>query len=89
MCKYLRKLEEDNNIKRLLIRDLTGNFVAGSSKPIIFCKTEFTAALRGAPWSTENVNPDPTSQIPSVQISAPVYDGNKIVGVMNSPVSVK
>jgi len=90
--KYLRKIEEDKNLNKLLIRDLKGNFVAGSSKPTFFNsgdKPQFAAALRGAPWNAEDVNPDPTSQIPSVQISTPIYDGNKIVGVMNSAVSAE
>lgn len=90
--QYLRKLQEDKNISKLLVRDVKGNFVAGSVKPALFNsadKPQFTEALKGTAWSASDVSPDPTTQVPSVQVSAPIVDGDKVIGVINSAVTAE
>lgn len=90
--QYLRKLQEDRNISNLLVRDLKGNFVAGNVKPSLFNsadKQQLTEPLKGASWSASGVSPDTTTQVPSVQVSAPILDGGKVIGVINSAVSAE
>jgi C4-dicarboxylate-specific signal transduction histidine kinase len=90
--KQLAKWEEDKAINKLFLRDEKGNLVAGSSKTFLFnngARPAFQNAIKGQPWADGAVKPDPTTQIPSVQISAPVLDGGKPIGVLHSAVSAQ
>lgn len=90
--KQLAKWEEDKTINKLFLRDDKGNLVAGSSKTFLYnnsARPAFQNAIKGQAWAAGEVKPDPTTQIPSVQISAPVMDGGKPIGVLHSAVSAQ
>lgn len=90
--KQLSKWEEDKNINKLYIRDEKANFVAGSNKPLRFnnfSAPQFSNSFKtGKPFGANEMKPDPTTQVMSVQISAPIMDGGKPIGVINSSVSI-
>ena len=89
--KQISKWEENKGIEKLNLRDEKGNLVASSSasgKPILYnnsSRPPFQNGLKGA-WAAGEVKPDPTTQKKSVQISAPVMDGGKAIGVLHSAV---
>lgn len=89
--KQITKWEEDKGIEKLNLRDEKGNLVANSSssgKPLLYnnsSRPPFQNGLKGA-WAAGEVKPDPTTQKKSVQISAPVMDGGKAIGVLHSAV---
>ena len=90
--KLLKKLEEDKAINMLFIRDEKGNLVAASSKALLFnnvSRPQFVNPFKGQVWSANEMKPDPTTQVMSVQIAVPIMDGGKSIGVMNSSVSLK
>lgn len=90
--KLLIKWEEDKGINKLFIRDEKGNLVASSSKALLFnnaSRPQFSNSIKGEVWGGKEMKPDPTTQVMSVQISVPVLDGGKPIGVMNSSVSSK
>lgn len=90
--KLVHGWEEDKTINKLYVRDEKGNLVAGSNKPLLYnvgSRAPFTAAMKGSTWNAGEVKPDPTTQVKSVQISAPVLDGGKPIGVIHSAVSVQ
>jgi hypothetical protein len=90
----LKDWEADRNIIKLNLRDLNGNLVAFSTrsgKPILFnnkMRAPFIKGLVG-PWSANEIKPDPSTQLNSVQIAAPVMDGSKVVGVLHSAVQIQ
>ncbi|RZI44510.1 hypothetical protein EGT07_03615 [Herbaspirillum sp. HC18] len=83
----VRKWEEDKDINKLVIRDEKGNLVAASTKPLLYnnaVRPVYTNAIKGQqPWAAGAVAPDPTTQVKSVQASAPVMDGAKVIGVIH------
>jgi C4-dicarboxylate-specific signal transduction histidine kinase len=84
--------EEDKAINKLYVRDKDGNLVAGSNKPLLYnvsSRPPFQAAIKGAAWAAKEAKPDPTTQIKSVQISAPIKDGGQVIGVLHSAVSAE
>jgi hypothetical protein len=88
----IKKWEEDKNINKLFLRDLKANLVAGSSKSLLFNaanRTPVISALKGEPWGDTVVKPDPTTQVKSVQISVPVLDGGKVIGVLHSSLTAE
>ncbi|MHB9118309.1 MAG: PDC sensor domain-containing protein [Burkholderiales bacterium] len=90
--KQLSKLEADKNISKLYIRDDKGNLVASSNKPLLFntfTRPQFSNPFKGKAWSANEMKPDPSTQVMSVQIAVPIMDGGKPIGVMNSSVSSK
>lgn len=90
--KMLLKWEEDKSINKLFIRDEKGNLAAASSKALLFnnaSRPQFSNSIKGAVWGANEMKPDPTTQVLSVQISVPILDGGKPIGVMNSSVSSK
>ncbi|MBZ0091929.1 MAG: PDC sensor domain-containing protein [Sulfuricellaceae bacterium] len=90
--KQLSKWEADKNISKLYVRDDKGNLAASSNKPLLFnnfTRPQFTNPFKGKAWSANEMKPDPTTQVMSVQIAVPVMDGGKPIGVMNSSVSAK
>lgn len=92
MGTQIHKWEEDKNINKLFLRDLKANLIAGSSKSLLFNNATRPAAanaLKGQAWADTEVKPDPTTQIKSVQISAPVLDGGKVIGILHSSVTAE
>jgi len=89
--KLISKWEEDKTLDKLFIRDEKGNLVAfssGSGKPILYNNANrppFQNGFKGV-WAANEVKPDPTTQKKSVQISVPVLDGGKAIGVLQSAV---
>lgn len=89
--KQLTKWEDDKAIEKLNLRDEKANLVASSSasgKPLLYnngSRPPFQNGMKGA-WAAAEVKPDPTTQKKSVQISAPVLDGGKAIGVLHSAV---
>ena len=80
------KWDEDHEIDKLVVRDEKGNLVAASTKPLLYnnaVRPVYTNAIKGQTWSDTKVAPDPTTQIKSVQASAPVMDGGKVIGVIH------
>jgi len=90
VASQIIKWEEDKNINKLYLRDMKGNLIAGSSKALLFnaaARPPVANALKGAAWSDTDVKPDPTTQIKSVQVSTPVMDGGKVIGVLHASVT--
>jgi hypothetical protein len=82
----------DDNINKLVLRDLKGNLVAASAKPLLFnnaSRPQFANAVKGQPWAASEVKPDATTQVPSVQLGVPVLDGGKTIGVLHAGVTAK
>ena len=66
--------------------------IASSTKALIYnaaSRAAFTGAMKGKAWSAPVVKPDTTTQKNSVNISDPVMDGGKIIGVMNAAISAE
>ncbi len=93
--KLVTKWEgEDKALNKLNLRDEKGNLTAYSSssgKPLLYnnaARPPFKGGLGGA-WSAKEIKPDPTTQKKSVQISAPILDGGKAIGVIHGAVAVQ
>lgn len=88
----IRKWEEDKGINKLVLRDEKANLVAASTKPLLFNNTQrpvFSMAMKGQAWAAAEVKPDPTTGVKSVQASAPVLDGGKVIGVLHAGITVE
>jgi len=90
-AKQIAKWEASKTIEKLNLRDYNANLVAFSSlsgKPLLYNtagRPSFQNGFKGA-WAANEVKPDPTTQKKTVQISAPVMDGGKTIGVLHSAV---
>ena len=91
--KKLTTWNSDKALGKLFLRDKQGNLVAGSKKPAIFNiadRPAFAKAMSGKTWNSSKVKPDPTTQLSSIQVSAPVMNKNgKQIGVIHTSVIVK
>ena len=90
--KKLTSWQKDKQLGKLFLRDNNGNFVAGSKKPAIFNIAErkaFAEAITGKPWNSKKAKPDPTTRLTSVQISAPVIQKGKSIGVIHTSLIVE
>ncbi len=88
--KLVQQWEGDKGINKLFLRDEKGNMVAGSGKSLIYnaaARPPFKEAMKGKPWNAQEIKPDPTTQIKSVHVSAPVLDGGKVIGVLHTAVT--
>lgn len=86
--KLVSKWEEDKLLDKLYVRDEKGNLVAGSNKPLLYNngnRAPFKNGLAGV-WADSTVKPDPTTQKKTVQLSVPVVDGGKHIGVLQTAV---
>jgi hypothetical protein len=86
----LMALQNPNIDLKLVLRDEKGNLVAASLKPVIYnnaARPPFANAIKGAAWVDKEVKPDPSSGVKGVQVSAPVMDGGKAIGVLHSAVN--
>lgn len=87
--KILTGLENDKSLGKLFLRDKNGNLVAGSKKPAIFNVSDrpaYVNAMRGKTWSSNKIQSDPTTNLKSVQVSAPVMSEGKVIGVLHTSV---
>jgi hypothetical protein len=90
--KLLLQWESDKGINKLFLRDAKGNKVAGSGKSLIYnaaARPPVKEAMKGSAWNANEVRPDPTTQIRSVHVSAPVMDGGKVIGVLHTAVTAE
>lgn len=90
--KLVKQWESDKGINKLFVRDEKGNMVAGSGKSVIYnaaARPPFKEAMKGKPWNADEVKPDPTTQIKSVHVSAPVMDGGTVIGVIHTAVTAE
>ncbi|MEK6748703.1 MAG: GAF domain-containing protein [Pseudomonadota bacterium] len=87
--KIVSTWEQDKAISKLYLRDEKGNLVAASNnKPSLYNVSDrpvFINGLKG-PWAAAEVKPDPTTKINSVQVSVPVLEGGKVIGVIQTAV---
>lgn len=84
--------QADSTMNKIVLRDDKGNLVAASARPLIFNNANrpvFAKAIVGQPWIAAEIKPDPTTQIPSVHVAAPVMDGGKAIGVLHAGVSAE
>ena len=75
-----------------MLRDEKANLVAASIKPLLFnnlARPVYTMAIKGQVWAAAEIKPDPTTGIKSVQASAPVMDGGKVIGVIHTGITVE
>lgn len=90
--KLVMQWEADKGINKLFVRDEKGNMVAGSGKSLVYnaaARPPFKEAMKGKAWSANEVKPDPTTQIKSVHVSAPVLDGGQVIGVIHTAVTAE
>lgn len=83
---------ESKEIGKVYVRDEKGNIVAASSKPLLYNaanRPAITGVMKGEVWQQNEVKPDPSTQRKSVNISAPIKDGGKVVGVVNATVEAQ
>lgn len=89
--KQIALWEQDKAFEKLNIRDGKGYLAAFSStnsKPLLYnnsARPPFVNGLKGV-WSAAEVQPDPSTRKMSVQISAPIMDGGKTIGVIHAAV---
>jgi hypothetical protein len=82
----------DDTVNKIVLRDQKGNLVGASVRPLIFNNANrpvFSSTIKGQPWSASEIKPDPTTQVPSVHVAAPVMDGGKAIGVVHAGVTAK
>lgn len=92
LSQQLSKWEEDKNINKLFVRDSKGNMVGGSTKTLIFnasARATVKQALTGQIYIADEIKPDPTTQVKSVQLAVPVLDGGKAIGVLHTAISAE
>jgi hypothetical protein len=90
--KLVKQWEADKGINKLFVRDAKGNMVAGSGKSLVYnaaARPPVKEAMKGKPWSATEIRPDPTTQIKSVHLSAPVLDGGNVIGVIHTAVTAE
>ncbi len=88
----ISKWEADKNLSKLVLRDEKGNVVAASLKPVVFsnaARPSFANAIKGAAWIDKEAKPDPSTGVKGVQVSAPVLDGGKVIGVLHTAVNAE
>ena len=88
----VNKWEEDKNINKLVVRDEKGNLVAASIKPLLYnnaTRPVHINGMKGQVWAAAEIKPDPTTQIKSIQASAPVMDAGKVIGVIHAGITVE
>lgn len=73
------------SINKIVLSGSKGQRVAYTSMPAIYIakgKPNFDEAFDGKLWSQPESKPDPSTEIESVQIAAPVKDGGEVIGVL-------
>jgi len=87
--KKLFSWEKDKSLGKLFLRDNKGNLVAGSKKPAIFNianRPAFAKAIRGKVWNSKKPKSDPTTKLSSIQLSIPVKNNGKEIGVLHTSI---
>ena len=90
--KLVKQWEADKGINKLFVRDAKGNMVAGSGKSLVYnaaARPPVKEAMKGKPWNAGEIKPDPTTQIKSVHVSAPIFDGGSVIGAIHTAVTAE
>lgn len=72
-------------INKLVLSGNKSHRVAFTSMPAVYIgkgKPNFDEALAGKLWQQSETKPDPSTQIESVQLAAPVKDATGVIGVL-------
>ena len=73
--------------------ETASSVAAGSgTKPLLFNNVNrppFVNAMKGNVWSASEAKPDPTTQRLAVQVSAPIKDGAKVIGVIHTALNLE
>ena len=72
-------------INKIVLSGAKSQRVAFTSMPAIYLgkgKPNFDVAMGGKVWQQPESKPDPSTNIDTVQIAAPVKDGDKVIGVL-------
>ncbi|MDH5544971.1 MAG: hypothetical protein OEZ43_05225 [Gammaproteobacteria bacterium] len=80
---------QTKDLAKLFLRDSRGDLVAGPSKPLIYnikARPPFKNAQKGKPWHAPKAKPDPSTGDLSVQVSVPVMEKGKVIGVLHTAV---
>ncbi len=92
VSQKLRKWEEDKGINKLYLRDKNGNVIAGVTRTTLFNaakRPHIASALKGEMAHTDEIKPDPSTQVKSVQLAVPVLDAGKVIGVLHTAISAE
>lgn len=90
--QYAKKLEGDSDVDKFTLWDEKGNMIASGTKTFVYnaaSRPAFVNAMKGLVWSAPEVKTDPTTLKKSVNISAPVMEGGKIIGVVNAAIKAE
>ncbi len=91
--KQCKKWEDEAaGVNKVTIFDEKGNLVASSTKTLLYNaanRPAIAGALKGNVWQAPDVKPDPSTQKKSVNISAPIKDGGKVIGLINAAVDAQ
>lgn len=78
--------EDAKGINKVVLSGAKSHRVAFTSMPAAYIgkgRPNFDTSFdEGKVWQQNEVKPDPSTQIPTVQISAPVRDGGSVIGVL-------
>lgn len=89
-AKLTKKLERENErLVKLYVRARDGHLIAGSNKPLIYnvsSRPTYKNAIGGQPWAADEVKADPAMQIKSVQLSVPIMNDGKVIGILHTAV---
>lgn len=88
--KLTKKLERENErLVKLYVRARDGHLIAGSNKPLIYnvsSRPTYKNAMDGQSWAADEAKADPAMQIKSVQLSVPIMDDGKVIGILHTAV---
>lgn len=76
---------DSKGINKIVLSGNKSQRVAFTSMPAIYIakgKPNFDEAFEGKLWHQGETKPDPSTNIESVQIAAPVKDGGQVIGVL-------
>lgn len=82
-----------NVISSVYLRDIQGNLVASSrAKPPAYnnkTKLPFEMAMKGLAWAANEIESDAGTQVRGVEVSVPILDNGKPIGIMHTTVIAK
>lgn len=76
---------DSKGINKIVVSGNKSQRVAFTSMPAIYIgkgKPNFDEAFSGKVWQQPESKPDPSTQIDTVQIAAPIKDGGEVIGVL-------
>ena len=72
-------------INKIVLSGAKSQRVGFTSMPAIYLgkgKPNFDEAMDGKVWQQGETKPDPSTNIDTVQVAAPVKDGDEVIGVL-------